>query len=85
MYGLSGINLDTVEVTRSENLTDFHINIVFGFDQLEINGTYALNGFVGWITLGEFWPQEGACEIPVPKWSDQSNALDLHLNKPLNF
>ena len=51
MYGLSGINLDKVEVTRSENLTDYHINVVFGFDKLEINGSYAMKGFVGWITL----------------------------------
>ena len=31
------------------------------------------------IALGEFWPQEGACEIPVPKWSDQVDALVSHL------
>ena len=38
-----------------------------------------------WVVL-EFWPQEGACEIPVPKWSDKGDALlDLHLKKPLNI
>ena len=51
MYGLSGINLTKIEVTRSENLTDFHIDVVFGFKELEINGTYSLEGFVGWLTL----------------------------------
>ena len=51
MFGLSGINLDDVEVTRSENLNDFHIRVVFGFDHLEVNGTYAMKGFVGWWTL----------------------------------
>lgn len=51
MYGLSGINLNRVEVTRNENLTDFHVRVVFGFDELEINGTYALKGYVGWWTL----------------------------------
>ena len=43
----------------------------------------------GWkpsiIDIGKFCSQEGACEIPVPKWSDQGDALDLHLKKPLNF
>ena len=49
MYGLSGINLDSVEVTRSENLTDFRANVNFGFNSLEINGTYSLHGNVfGW-------------------------------------
>ena len=51
MYGLSKINLDTVNVTRSENLTDMHFNIVFRIDDLEINGTYALLGSIGWWTL----------------------------------
>ena len=32
--------------------------------------------------IGEFCPQEGACEIPVPKWSDQGDdALVLHFWK----
>ena len=33
-----------------------------------------INRWVVW----EFWPQEGACEIPVPKCSDQGDALDFH-------
>ena len=52
MYGISGIKLDKVEVTRSENLTDMRVNVVFGFDRdLEINGTYALKGTVGWFDI----------------------------------
>ena len=51
VYGLSKINLDTVDVTRSENLTDMHINLVFAFDSLEINGTYSINGTLGWFSL----------------------------------
>lgn len=51
MFGLSKINLESVEVTRSENLTDFRMRVVFGFDHLEINGTYALKGYVGWWEL----------------------------------
>ena len=51
MYGLSKINLDIVDVTRSENLTDMHVNLEFGFDGLEINGTYSLLGSIGWWTL----------------------------------
>ena len=45
------MNLDTVDVTRLANLMDMHINLVFSFDSLEINGTYALLGSVGWWTL----------------------------------
>ena len=51
MHGLSRINLDTVDVTRSENLTDMRINLIFAFDSLEINGTYSLNGTLGWFSL----------------------------------
>ena len=43
--------MEKVEVTRSENLTDLRVNVVFGFDRLEINGTYALKGWVGWTEL----------------------------------
>ena len=51
MHGLSRINLDTVDVTRSENLTDMRINLIFAFDSLEINGTYSLYGNLGWFPL----------------------------------
>ena len=47
------------------------------------NGPYYLYG-IGEV-IWEFWPQEGAGEIPVPKWSDQGDALVSHLKKPLNF
>ena len=34
-----------------------------------------------------FWPQEGACEIPVPKWSDQGDVFFLvsHLKNRLKI
>ena len=51
MYGLSKMNLDTVDVTRLTNLMNVNVNMVFAFDSLEINGTYALLGSVGWWTL----------------------------------
>ena len=51
MYGLSGIDLDQVSVTRNENLTDFRAKVVFAFDHLEINGTYSLKATVGSWTL----------------------------------
>ena len=35
--------------------------------------------------IGEFCPLGGACELPVSKWSDQGDALVLHLKKPLIF
>ena len=42
MYGLSGINLAQSIVTRNENLTDIDIKLLFAFDKLTINGTYAM-------------------------------------------
>ena len=45
------MNLDTVDGTRLANLMDMHLNLFFSFDSLEINGTYALLGSVGWWTL----------------------------------
>ena len=36
------------------------------------------NVYVGELYVLEFCLQEGACEIPVPEWSDQGDALDLH-------
>ena len=37
-----------------------------------------------WV-VWDFCPQEGACKIPVPKWSDQGDILVSHLEKPLHF
>jgi len=47
VYGLSGINMSENVVTRSENLTDIDFKITFAFDQLIINGSYSLKGYVG--------------------------------------
>ena len=38
------------------------------------------------MAIGEFCPQEGACEIPVPKQSDQGDALfSFTLEKNVKF
>ena len=29
------------------------------------------------LSIGEFWPQEGAFEIPAPKWSDALSSFTL--------
>ena len=42
LFGLSGINLDESVVTRNENLTDIDIKLLFAFDELMLNGTYAM-------------------------------------------
>ena len=42
LFGLSGINLDESLVTRNENLTDIDIKLLFAFDELMLNGTYAM-------------------------------------------
>ena len=47
VYGLSTINLTESKVTRSENLTDFDLNLTFSFDALVINGSYSLKVGIG--------------------------------------
>ena len=42
MFGLSGINLAESVVTRNENLTDIDIKLLFAFDKLMLNGSYAM-------------------------------------------
>ena len=63
MYGLSKMNLDTVNVTILANLMDRHVNLVFAFDSLEINGTYALLGSVGWWTLDSKGEQDFSVKL----------------------
>ena len=74
MYGLSGINLNRVEVTRNENLTDFKVRVVFGFDELEINGTYALKGFVGWWELDSKGEQDFSIKMVNATLAYEMNA-----------
>ena len=40
-----------------------HINLVFAFDSLEINGTYALLGTLGWWTLDSKGEQDFSVKI----------------------
>ena len=42
MFGLSGINLAESIVTRNDNLTDIDIKLLFAFDELMLNGSYAM-------------------------------------------
>ena len=42
MFGLSSIRLAESTVTRNMNLTDIDVKLVFAFDKLTINGSYAL-------------------------------------------
>lgn len=51
VHGISGINMTESLVTRSENLTDFKVHLLFAFDQLVVNGTYDLKGSFGWWEL----------------------------------
>ena len=48
LSGLSSIRLDEASVTRNENMTDLHINLKLGFDELTISGNYDLEGSFGW-------------------------------------
>ena len=67
--------MEKVEVTRSENLTDLRINVVFGFDRLEINGTYALKGWVGWTELDS----HGEKDFSI-KMVNATVGLELHMD-----
>ena len=51
LFGLSTIRLDEASVTRDENLTDLHIGVKIGFDELTITGQYDLKGTFGWWEL----------------------------------
>ena len=74
MHGISGIFLEKVEVTRNENFTDLHVNVVFGFHKLEINGTYAMKGWVGWTELDS----KGESDFSI-KMINATIALELEM------
>lgn len=74
MYGLSGIHLSDVVVTRNENLTDQRTKVVFAFDRLEINGTYALKGHFG------FWEVDSKGEQPFSiKMINATLTYEMHM------
>ena len=52
---------------------------------LETVGDKTILSLFNEVSVWEFCPQEDACEIPVPKWIDQGDALFLHLKNLLNF
>jgi len=50
MYNLSKAYLKKISVTRSENLTNIEITAWIGIDLVTANGSYSLQGMLGW------WP-----------------------------
>ena len=59
VHGLSTIYINEVLVTRSKNLFDLDVKVVFKFDRLTMNGTYDLTGSLGgW--FGTSFTSEGA-------------------------
>ena len=60
-------------MTRSENLTDMRMNLVFAFDSLEINGTYALLGTLGWWTLDSKGEQDFSVKMKGTKLSIEND------------
>jgi len=56
MYNLGQVYLKKVMVTRSEDLTNMEVTAWIGLDLLSANGTYSINGMLGW------WPVDSKGE-----------------------
>jgi len=63
VYGASNVNLEHLDVKRSENLKNMHIKLVFGFESIEIKGTYVLHGKVGWWDVDSKGEQDFSVKI----------------------
>ena len=63
VYGASNVNLDHLDVKRSENLKNMHIKLFFGFESIEIKGTYVLHGKVGWWDVDSKGEQDFSVKI----------------------
>ena len=57
--------MQELETDRCDNDYQYNSDLLHCLETTENNW---------WVVL-EFCPQEGACEIPVPMWNDQDDAL----------
>lgn len=51
IHGISSIYLSESLVTRSESLSDMDLKMQFSFDTFSVNGTYSLQGWLGWFKM----------------------------------
>jgi len=97
MYNLSKAHLKKISVTRSENLTNLEVTAWIGIDLVKANGTYSLQGMLGW------WPVDSDGVRPfnaqmynatlVPKvrvdtragCDERGNAIITDLRIPLEY
>ena len=73
VFGLSSIRLDEAFVTRDENLTDLHVNVKLGFDELTISGDYNLKGSFGWWEVDSNGTRDFAIELVNASFSSMIN------------
>lgn len=73
LLGLSSIRLDEASVTRDENLTDLHVNVKLGFDELTISGVYELKGRFGWWEVDSNGTRDFAIEMVNASFASMIN------------
>ena len=73
VYGNSNVNLEHLDVKRSENLKNMHIQLVFKFESIEIKGTYVLHGKVGWWGVDSKGEQDFSVKIKGTTLSIESD------------
>jgi hypothetical protein len=73
VYGNSNVNLEHLDVKRSENPKNMHIQLVFKFESIEIKGTYVLNGKVGWWNVDSKGKQDFSVKIKGTTLSIESD------------
>ena len=44
------MNLSSIDITRSENLTNIHVGLTLEIDKLKITGIYSLFGSLGFLS-----------------------------------
>ena len=59
----TNVNLEHLDVKRSENLKNMHIKLGLRFESIEIKGTYVLHGKVGWWDVDSKGEQDFSVKI----------------------
>jgi len=97
MYNLSKAYLKKISVTRSENLTNIEITAWIGIDLVTANGSYSLQGMLGWWPVDSDGERSFQAEMHnatlVPKirvdtragCDERGNAIITDLKIPLEY
>ena len=73
VYGATNVNLEHLDVKRSENLKNKRIKLGFGFESIEIKGTYVLHGKVGWWDVDSKGEQDFSVKMKGTKLSIEND------------